>query len=223
MTRKITLLLIATIFSGTAFSQISFEDKEFVYTGLNYNILSTEVKTYVHNNATDPADTTITWQAANVVKESGWELTICTGDLCVSDPFGDYSFDMPTGEKMEVKLGFSNFNTPGNGEVYLIAKSALNPTMKDTVYFQMKTWGVEVDLIEKPEFSIYPNPATDVITINFSLDKIVTVKIYDILGNTMITKNVRSGDRIDISELAKGVYVVRTESNSQFSKVFHKQ
>ncbi|MGB0849824.1 MAG: T9SS type A sorting domain-containing protein [Bacteroidia bacterium] len=222
--RKITFIFLALVFSSASFAQISFDDDLFVINGVDSSsTFSKDVKTYLHNNSTDPEDTVIMWEAINVSHTTGWEPTVCTGEICISSPSGEYSFDLDIGDKMEVKLGFSNFYTGGYGSMDVVAWSAKNPSKKDTSRLELGIGNVSVARVQNVAFSVYPNPTSDFITINLVNSNSEIIKVYDILGNVMISQSVNSGDKIDVSALAKGVYVLRAEGNHNFSKVIQKK
>jgi len=75
--------------------------------------------------------------------------------------------------------------------------------------------------IKKGAFSVYPNPATDVLKFN-STAKVESVQIYDLSGKA-VSANYADG-QVNVSTLAKGVYVVKvknvdgTTSSSKFIK-----
>jgi hypothetical protein len=65
-------------------------------------------------------------------------------------------------------------------------------------------------------FSVYPNPATNVINVTNSADVINDVTITDLNGRTV--KQVTSGvndAQINISDLAQGVYILNATSNGK--------
>lgn len=65
----------------------------------------------------------------------------------------------------------------------------------------------ELEFNDENEFSIYPNPAKDVLTIN--TDKASTLEIYNALGEKIIVQQLASGtNAIGISGLSKGMYFV---------------
>ncbi|HRG01797.1 MAG TPA: YCF48-related protein [Bacteroidia bacterium] len=67
-------------------------------------------------------------------------------------------------------------------------------------------------------FSIYPNPSKDIITIS-SNAQIGEVIISDILGNTVCTVNVKNNEQtIDLSLLYSGIYFI-TVSNTTTKKI----
>ena len=73
------------------------------------------------------------------------------------------------------------------------------------------------------EVNIYPNPASNQLTIEAN-ETIQKVSIYNLIGQEVLTKNPKSNKTIlQINELPKGVYVVSTtiegkDSTSKFIK-----
>lgn len=64
--------------------------------------------------------------------------------------------------------------------------------------------------IKRNDFGIYPNPACDLITLGFDFEfHDQEVKIYDMSGK--VTERLCSGGQIDISDLAKGTYLLQAE------------
>jgi hypothetical protein len=64
--------------------------------------------------------------------------------------------------------------------------------------------------IKNPNIKIYPNPTNNIINIE-GLDKneINTIQIFDVQGKLVITKNINEKGTIDLSELNKGIYVIK--------------
>jgi hypothetical protein len=62
-------------------------------------------------------------------------------------------------------------------------------------------------------FSIYPNPAKDLITVKSANEKIKTIYIYNLLGETILTQkiNFNNSAQIDLQPFAKGFYLVKIE------------
>ncbi len=75
-------------------------------------------------------------------------------------------------------------------------------------------------IIETNNIFIYPNPATDFITLNIR-NKVADIKIYDMLGNVVLAKNNLSlNGKIDISSLSNGMFFLKTD---ELLVVFAKQ
>ncbi len=64
---------------------------------------------------------------------------------------------------------------------------------------------IGVDENQKEKFSIFPNPAQDVLQVKIDNIKNVTYAIIDITGK-IVQSNTLNGESIDISRLATGVY-----------------
>lgn len=62
-----------------------------------------------------------------------------------------------------------------------------------------------------PEMQLYPNPAQQNLNINWEGFNPTNLQIMDLKGSTFITKSINGGIdfKLDISELAQGVYIVK--------------
>lgn len=79
------------------------------------------------------------------------------------------------------------------------------------------------DLEFNNSISVFPNPATNLITItNLADHKIVSVAVIDLLGKTVLNKN--ETNRVDISGLENGTYLVKiqTDNGTVVKKVIKK-
>lgn len=67
-------------------------------------------------------------------------------------------------------------------------------------------------------FSMYPNPAVDgSFTISSKSNTVKQVEIYSLLGNLVISKSVRSNEKIDVSNLSSGFYMVKVEEEGKIA------
>ncbi|MFK5878804.1 MAG: T9SS type A sorting domain-containing protein [Flavobacteriaceae bacterium] len=77
------------------------------------------------------------------------------------------------------------------------------------------------------EFSIYPNPVNDILTINLSnsLSSEASIKIYDLLGKLILVEEINNQkNQINISKLKNGNYFIKIETeNTTTTKQFIKQ
>lgn len=60
--------------------------------------------------------------------------------------------------------------------------------------------------VKKIEFSIYPNPVTDILTLK-TQEKILNVTIYDASGK-IVNAQLNNG-QINVSELPRGIYILK--------------
>lgn len=64
-------------------------------------------------------------------------------------------------------------------------------------------------------FEIYPNPATDNITISSDFEGRAELRIYSVEGKMVTQKSVQSGDNIDLNDLQPGYYIAQLTINNQ--------
>lgn len=66
----------------------------------------------------------------------------------------------------------------------------------------------------KTNLTLYPNPATDRITIDCS-ERINELSIYNLVGELVFQRQLNNNkNEIDVSNLSKGVYIIRVLSAS---------
>lgn len=74
---------------------------------------------------------------------------------------------------------------------------------------------LSVETSEVNTFKLYPNPATENITIQSAGNSLGNLKISDALGNTVIEKQVQANETtIDIQNLAAGVYMISSDEKN---------
>jgi hypothetical protein len=95
------------------------------------------------------------------------------------------------------------------------------PDNVDTVTLEIATLASIKDR-NKTNISVNPNPINDYMSVEFPDNSIKTLMVYDILGNIVLTQQVFSGERINTSALMKGVYILKVDGLTDFSKIIHK-
>lgn len=69
---------------------------------------------------------------------------------------------------------------------------------------------VGIENIESVDVLMFPNPSTDLITLEMNEDQIFSIEIYDQLGKLVFeTVEVQSKLQVDVSEFNEGVYFIR--------------
>lgn len=85
-----------------------------------------------------------------------------------------------------------------------------------------RTGNLQKELSNK-KLNVYPNPARNELTIDYSASENVHVEIYDLLGRSIISKELTTNN-IDISQLNKGIYhLIVKEGDSVLTKKFIKE
>ena len=118
--------------------------------------------------------------------------------------------------------GVSNENLMHTvGEIYVIPD---NPDQQNSgtlgMLYQtvLNVLGVSEITTKQDKVSVYPNPTADYITLQISSkEKPKEVSVYDLSGKLVMQKEINS-DRIDLSSLINGVYLL-TFKNSDIKPI----
>ena len=79
-----------------------------------------------------------------------------------------------------------------------------------------------IDVEELPLFSVYPNPCQSYINIE-NVNKIKSVVVIDMLSNIVTESKLKPGvNKINISELSRGVYFIYSSDNISLKQLFVK-
>lgn len=119
----------------------------------------------------------------------------------------------------------------GDGKKYLAFSLVLNDTavygwirvevtgydyMKVCEYaFNKKVYLSVNENSEKGLMRLYPNPATDLVSIEINDNKQSELNLIDITGKTVVQKTFYKKTRFDVKGLVKGVYVVQVKTGSE--------
>lgn len=119
-----------------------------------------------------------------------------------------------------VASGFLNPSVNNNGEGFGLWVAL--PEGGDMVPLPIIT-NLEETVLEESSIVAYPNPATSVVNISYTLNKEsdVSINVYDIMGNMVKNvvpeRNFQSNQTVSIatSDLSSGVYFVRVSANNE--------
>lgn len=106
-----------------------------------------------------------------------------------------------------------------------LVETILNPTMNSTIHvIEGGTLGVSEN--NNNQFTIYPNPAKDIISVQLkqSSSEISEVKIYDLNGRLSLQPNSNQ-NTINVESLATGTYllILKNTDGNKYSQKFIKQ
>ena len=83
----------------------------------------------------------------------------------------------------------------------------------DNISLQMAATA-SVDDVFASNLKIYPNPANDYLTIESKNIKIESIEIYSLLGQKMKSDLQLKSNRLDVSDLSNGLYLLKVNSES---------
>ena len=164
------------------------------------------------------------------------DFTVSNDSICKDEPvqFTDLSDGNPTSWNWNFEGGtpagstdqnpMVTYSTPGNFDVELIIS---NGASTDTLLRSDYIFVDDCTLVKEVIFEvskIYPNPASETISISTNLRSgfMVEVKIMDMIGRVVIFNNLKIDNqgmiKLNISNLDKGAYVIEI-SNNDLSKI----
>lgn len=223
--RKIYIIISLLAFVVSASAQITLSTKKVSFNKANTE--EDEKKVMVSYTTSDPDDTLIKWTIIENTFLSAWGISFCDPVDCISqiNPGFNKSFTIKPSESKEMKFGLLFNNTPGTGKVTVSFNSVKNPAVIDTVYYTANAWSTATKEVEKSkEFSFYPNPVRDQLTIKYAAKENVKVEIFNLIGMKVKTYTHDGNSTIiQLSDLKKGVYFIRvTDGGHVYSKQFSK-
>lgn len=188
------------------------------------NNIMLEAKSIFTNNSNDSA---FEWNILEIQMTSGWEYGMCDPFNCLTNlAVGNKgTFIVGKGKSGEFKGDFVPNGIGGNGRALVQIYSLANPSIRDTVEFIINGWAVGLkEANVNREFTMYPNPVKDRLTIKYNSRETVNIEIYNVLG-TKVKSIAHSGleSDVNVSDLQNGIYFVRYKNGNQMiSKTFTK-
>ena len=171
------------------------------------------------------------------VPQSPWDQSVLgtpPNDIRGIGSFG--SFTMQPGSISEIDFAYvfgRDYVNPGNLPAVAVLKTRID-SIKSYFNNNITPCGQPIfasiqnsTSISSLDLFIYPNPASENITINFtSTSKNISIKIFDATGRLVKNmENVKSGENIiNVSELENGLYLINVnDGKSSVTKRFVKQ
>lgn len=130
------------------------------------------------------------------------------------------AIDGPAIGMLSTDIGVSQSNSTPRDHTLQLSDQGWGDTSKfnskGSINSNLTTLSVEKSIITN--FTMYPNPVNNGffrISSNSAYNK--NLEIYSVVGKLVISKIVKSNENIDVSNLSKGIYMVKIEENGTFS------
>ena len=122
---------------------------------------------------------------------------------------GGYLWAMGDGASYEANIPVHYYTAPGTFEITLTAYSEDGECSTQTTQEVESTW-VGVEEVKTPEFHVYPNPSSTVVTIELKSGPVNSWAMYDSKGKLVINEQNIPADiiRLSVSHLAPGFYTL---------------
>ncbi|TGE21685.1 T9SS type A sorting domain-containing protein [Hymenobacter aquaticus] len=178
-----------TISYSAGFAGTAYSEYFKVYIDYNQNGVFTDAGELVVNAAASTATTTrsSTFTVPTTAKSGATRMRVVMSDASATTSCGSYSY----GETEDYTINI----TGGTARMESTARLSGGAT----------------------EYSVYPNPATDVLNVVIPSDRdaaAVAVKVYDVRGAEMKQAQFANG-QLNVSQLAKGVYMLTIADGQQ--------
>jgi parallel beta-helix repeat protein len=200
----LTLEHFKTIYEGNGFRHMNIN-----LTGLNkLNLLvGDEIAAYDGS------------KCVGAVKLSEININKNTVSLKASASDEDVSNGFTEGNKIELRIWQIN----SNSEFHLfseVIKGDMIYHRRGSVFAQLtKKNNIEPETVNTLEFSIHPNPAKKIVTIQFSTlpEQGTKIAVLDVSGKELIVKEVQSiNETLNIGYFPSGIYLAKTQLNNEF-------
>jgi hypothetical protein len=185
-----------------------------------------EVELYVVN--TGATDKVANFSRVRNYHKSGWNDQICDSQICF-DADDETTWFRPENPGLTIAAGDSTIfqvkvypNQIDGCSVYTYhIKSGAIGVQEDSIQITYTIGGANCFLnIEDekilPSFSVYPNPANDIVNISIENANGVSISIFDIVGKEVSNMDLVNGkNQLNIENLNAGVYFYSIRKNNE--------
>lgn len=160
-----------------------------------------------------PVGTILKFKLENIVPNTfGKEADALT---TVSGEWATYTWDLsnedsPIYDVLTLMLGYNGLNDASANATFLFDDIEIVANLSD---------GSD-ETLNTNDFSIYPNPSKDSVTLSSKNKNLKTVVLFDILGNQILLLQPNSrATTINVSDLASGIYIAKIETEAGFGSL----
>ena len=186
----------------------------------------------------DTVSRNLKWRYTSLNLPAAWESTLCDKAQCYSITPSNFTTvrtaSMLAGENSIIKWGVSPFCTAGIGNAAMIlwlegdsANSVQTIYCRAAVTLDVSCTVSSPERDEDAGFKIFPNPATDIISLSgLDIRKETKVEVYNMIGKLQHQRFLASGiePSINISSLSPGIYMLKVyrDGKSIMTRTFNK-
>ena len=206
--KKLLFLLTLTVTGLISQAQVDIKHDTVWYKGFPKDNVLHSLKDTITNNTSDTV--TITWNKSDENLLTGWTiLGLCDPAACHSNSQDPHSATLNPGESGVWYVDMKAATTAQDGTSWV----TISTNYGDMVYM-FQTWPTSVkDFDYNNLVHIYPNPATDKITIALTDKRIASVQVVNVIGRKMARFEVDpSRDNsltYNLDHVANGVYLLQ--------------
>jgi hypothetical protein len=120
----------------------------------------------------------------------------------------------------EINIDYETEELPDTMNILIMSSDVTNPVVGSVLHVDNLTFSFDVGIensIAQSRYSIYPNPTSDFVNIAISTDKIVEVKLYDIVGNKLFSSIIPIGKEkfiVPLNKYPNGIYLLEIDGKT---------
>lgn len=224
--KKLILTICFGMLSFGLFAQIISISGDTIYS----NGSADDFEIVGHANVRNTSGSTVNFRWVRITNSlsTDWKMAICDVVTCYSDNTDSADFTLNANEIGNMDAHFYPYNRTGSGTSRVRVFEIGNPTNQVIITYVGSANPTSVVDLKKPEFKVYPVPATDVLFLkgvkNLNQGKL---EIYNAIGKKvqeLTFTNAQQAVEIPIHYLPRGHYILRVSNGKQVvSKTFVKQ
>ena len=159
----------------------------------------------------------LSWSVVSIDLPAGWDYALCDLGTCyVGIPSSGTMDSVDVGGMGFLGLNINPFNIPGSGKVRIsVYETGTSPG--DTVTWIISSAPAAINENSERRLEVYPNPATDLVSITGIESSDLTLQVFDMLGKEVPHAPSSQPGKIDVSALPPGAYFIRITVNEQTS------
>ncbi|MBL4716215.1 MAG: hypothetical protein COC01_06550 [Bacteroidetes bacterium] len=229
---KVLLLIIFSSFGSLILASNSFTLTEKVTSktvALNDTVYHWGIADYfevvVDIDMMNVSDSTNTYTWTKIGSELGtWQVAICDITMCYNTDVKEAQFDLSSGKSGILNAHFYMGGIAGEGFLELMVRNINNPNDTTILVYQAKAYatGVEIAQINHDNFNVYPNPVSNVLTIDYNSKETNIIEIYNILGKKLDKMDANGKLEYSVEHLPNGLYFIKIkdQDNNILTKSF---
>lgn len=208
MFKNITLAFVcAFCVSFSAKAQFSLDDDSLFTDGYVASFTDMYAHTYIRNTTND-TDVIVWNRTLNALPTGNWSSAICDINTCYGPTVSSMEFELAPKAVGEISFHFYTGMDKGTGKMIVRFTRKSDPNYFIDVYVNCQAYGLGVSSLQKENFTVYPNPASTMITIGNSAIQEGTFEISNMLGEVVLTNSFSKLQKVDVSILPKGIYSI---------------
>ncbi len=222
MFKKFTLVLLcALFFQFESKAQFSVEEDSLYTSGFvgasSSDFIDLFAHTYINNPSKTHPDTIVWERLINNLPSANWTSAVCDINLCHGTSISTSEFILDTNSRRELSFHFYPTMDKGLGKMVVRFSYKSNPSSYIDVVINCQGYALNINTLKKANFTLYPNPANDQISITSKVANNGDYKIVNLIGETVLSGDFENGQPIDISKLSKGIYCITVSNGSSVS------